>query len=123
MLFTKYRETVEERKLEKIRNYIWKVGKEKIPVQYLLNEQEFYGRNFYVSKGVLIPRLDTEILVEEAIRILKDEKIENPKILEEILEKDKHSEVRNAAKKKLGMRVREDVDNDVLNYGMISNLM
>ncbi len=82
MLFTKYRETVEERKLEKIRNYIWKVGKEKIPVQYLLNEQEFYGRNFYVSKGVLIPRLDTEILVEEAIRILKDEKIENPKILD-----------------------------------------
>ena len=82
MLFTKYRETLEEKKLKKIRNYIWKIGKEKIPVQYLLNEQEFYGRNFYVNKGVLIPRLDTEILVEEAIRILKNREIKNPKILD-----------------------------------------
>lgn len=34
------------------------------PLQYLLNEEEFMGLNFYVEKGVLIPRSDTEILVE-----------------------------------------------------------
>ena len=37
----------------------------------MLNEQEFYGRKFYVDKGVLIPRQDTEILVEKMIDILK----------------------------------------------------
>ncbi len=82
MLFTKYRTEIEKDKLDKIRSYIQKIGKEKFPLQYLLNEQEFYGRNFYVDKGVLIPRQDTEILVEEAIRILKKEKFEKPKVLD-----------------------------------------
>ena len=82
MLFTKYRDTIENEKLEKIRNYIQKVGKEKFPVQYLLNEPNFYGRDFYVRKGVLIPRQDPEILVEKAINILKEEKLENPKVLD-----------------------------------------
>lgn len=80
MLFTKYREIIEEEKIEKIRKYIQKVGKEKFPVQYLLNEQEFYGRSFYVNKGVLIPRQDTEIVVETALNILN--KIENAKVLD-----------------------------------------
>lgn len=82
MLFTKYRDIVEGEKLEKIRKYIQKVGKEKFPVQYLLNEQQFYGRNFYVNKGVLIPRQDTEVLVEKAINIIKENKIEKAKILD-----------------------------------------
>lgn len=82
LLFTKYKAEIENEKIDKIRNYIQKIGKEKIPLQYLLNEQEFYGRNFYVSKGVLIPRQDTEVLVEEAVKILKREKIESPKILD-----------------------------------------
>lgn len=82
LLFTKYKAEIENEKIDKIRNYIQKIGKEKIPLQYLLNEQEFYGRNFYVNKGVLIPRQDTEVLVEEAVKILKREKIESPKILD-----------------------------------------
>ncbi len=82
LLFTKYKSQVEKEKIDKIRNYIQKIGKEKFPLQYLLNEQEFYGRKFYVNKGVLIPRQDTEKLVEEAIRILKNESVKNPKILD-----------------------------------------
>ena len=82
MLFTKYRDEIENEKIEKIRYFIQKIGREKFPVQYLLNEQEFYGRKFYVNKGVLIPRQDTEVLVEEAIKILKKDKIQNPKILD-----------------------------------------
>jgi len=74
MLFTKYRNKIEDEKIEKIRYFIKKIGQEKFPVQYLLNEQEFFGRKFYVNKGVLIPRQDTEILVEKAIEILKNEK-------------------------------------------------
>ena len=72
MLFTKYRDEIEDEKIEKIRYFIQKIGREKFPVQYLLNQQEFYGRKFYVDKGVLIPRQDTEILVEKIIQILKN---------------------------------------------------
>lgn len=82
MLFTKYRDEIDEEKKSKIREYIHKIGKEKFPIQYLLNEQEFYGRSFYVDKGVLIPRLDTEVLVEKALNILNEESIEEPKVLD-----------------------------------------
>ncbi|ERL26126.1 peptide chain release factor N(5)-glutamine methyltransferase [Leptotrichia sp. HMT-225] len=77
MLFTKYRDEIEDEKIEKIRYFIQKVGREKFPVQYLLNEQEFYGRKFYVDKGVLIPRQDTEVLVEKMIEILKNNILKN----------------------------------------------
>lgn len=45
------------------------------PLQYLLGSWEFYGLPFYVGKGVLIPRADTEILVDTAIKIIKNQKL------------------------------------------------
>lgn len=41
-----------------------------LPVSYILNKRDFYGRTFYVDQNVLIPKPDTEILVERAIEIL-----------------------------------------------------
>ncbi len=40
------------------------------PLAYILNKKEFYGRDFYVDKRVLIPRPDTEILVEKALSMI-----------------------------------------------------
>ncbi len=41
------------------------------PVQYIVGETNFYGFDFYVKKGVLIPRFDTENLVEKALEATK----------------------------------------------------
>jgi release factor glutamine methyltransferase len=50
---------------------------EKIPLQYITKHQEFMGMDFLVEKGVLIPRPETEILVDEVIKRLKNYKYSN----------------------------------------------
>lgn len=51
-----------------------------IPLQHITHQQEFMKMNFYVDNNVLIPRADTEILVEEVIQIAK--KVNAKKILD-----------------------------------------
>lgn len=51
-----------------------------IPLQHLTHQAFFMGYEFYVDEHVLIPRQDTEVLVEEALRCL--EGLETPKILD-----------------------------------------
>jgi len=43
------------------------------PIEYILKKAEFYGFDFYVDSRVLIPRNDTEVMVEEAIKTLNKE--------------------------------------------------
>lgn len=51
-----------------------------VPLQHITHHQEFMKMDFYVDENVLIPRPDTEILVEETIKIAK--KMDKPKILD-----------------------------------------
>lgn len=48
------------------------------PLQYILGEWEFYGHRFFVGEGVLIPRQDTETIVDAAI----EHSSENPVIID-----------------------------------------
>ena len=50
------------------------------PIEHITHQKEFMKLNFYVDENVLIPRQDTEILVEEVIKIAK--KINAKKILD-----------------------------------------
>lgn len=53
---------------------------EHIPLQHLTHQAFFMGYEFYVNEHVLVPRQDTETLVEEALKLLKEK--ENPYILD-----------------------------------------
>lgn len=41
------------------------------PLQYITNNQEFMGENFYVNENVLIPQPDTEVLVENTVKLVQ----------------------------------------------------
>ena len=51
-----------------------------VPMAYITGEKEFYGHVFKVNHATLIPRPDTETIVERALKIAKT--IKNPKILD-----------------------------------------
>ena len=44
---------------------------QRIPLQYLTKNQGFYGLDFYVDEHVLIPRPETEVLVEKVLKYAK----------------------------------------------------
>ncbi len=52
------------------------------PLQYLIGDVDFYGYKIKVDENVLIPRFETEYLVEKTLNLLKKYNFENPNILD-----------------------------------------
>ena len=70
-LYTNSKDPVDERAVEEFLELI-NLRQKRYPIQYILGKQEFMGLDFKVREGVLVPRPDTEVLVEKIIDIVED---------------------------------------------------
>jgi release factor glutamine methyltransferase len=70
-LYLKFDQPLKEEEIKIYRDYISRRGKFE-PLQYITGSVEFYGLGFKVNKSVLIPRPETEILVETIINDFKE---------------------------------------------------
>ncbi|VYT06667.1 Release factor glutamine methyltransferase [uncultured Blautia sp.] len=63
-------------------SYMEKIRKraQHIPLQHLTHQGYFMGYEFFVNENVLVPRQDTEVLVEEALSLIKEKEV--PQILD-----------------------------------------
>lgn len=78
-LYVHFDQPLEERELAVFREAVKKRAA-RLPVAYITGSKEFMGLDFQVTPAVLIPRPDTEILVETALKLLENK--ENPEILD-----------------------------------------
>jgi release factor glutamine methyltransferase len=62
------KEILNSKQLEDFNNFIER-RKNGEPIAYLINKKEFWKYEFYVNKDVLIPRPDTELIIEQVLKI------------------------------------------------------
>jgi release factor glutamine methyltransferase len=78
-LYVNFENEVSAPDLNTLKGYI-KRRLENEPSQYIVGKSNFYGRNFYVDNNVLIPRPETEILINACIEFLSMK--DNPEIID-----------------------------------------
>ena len=78
-LYLWYDKPIGESEVNAYREFVRQRGSQ-VPLQYITGETDFYGMRFKVNKSALIPRPDTEILVEKVIEFAKG--MDAPKILD-----------------------------------------
>ena len=71
-LYLRFEQPLKDDEVAEYRELIRRRGKRE-PVQYIIGSVEFYGIDFFVDRNVLIPRQETEHLVEEIINIYKSQ--------------------------------------------------
>ena len=64
-------EEIEEGQVQEFLKRINKISKG-YPIQYIIHSKEFMSMDFYVDENVLIPRSDTEVLVEKVIKLANE---------------------------------------------------
>jgi len=64
-------EKVSKKKLNNF-DYLVRQRINKKPIAYIIKKKEFWKYNFYVDQNVLIPRPDTEVIIEEVLRLTKN---------------------------------------------------
>ena len=62
-IYSKLKENLPSNKTEELQNLVSRRVK-KEPIAYILNNKEFWSTNFYVDRSVLIPRPETEVLID-----------------------------------------------------------
>lgn len=80
-LYMKYDCPLKDEEVSRCREVIARRGKGE-PVAYIKGERDFYGRTFKVNSSVLIPRPESEGIIEQALAWIKSETVEKPQILD-----------------------------------------
>lgn len=86
-------EEVDIKKEQKLMSNIYEILKGR-PIQYITQNQEFMGLNFYVDENVLIPQPDTEILVEQVVKVINQ----------------KYDDIQNKSSKETKLHNQKDLD-------------
>ncbi|MFA7485356.1 MAG: peptide chain release factor N(5)-glutamine methyltransferase [Phycisphaerae bacterium] len=69
-LYTQFDKPVDKTQLDKLHDLVKRAGEHE-PIAYLTGKSEFYSLEFYITKDCLIPRPETELLVERAVEFLR----------------------------------------------------
>lgn len=80
-IYLRYEQPLSEAEIQNCREVIRRRGLGE-PLAYITQEKGFFGQMYFVGEGVLIPRPETEMIVEEALAFLSSNAISSPKILD-----------------------------------------
>tara|TARA_B100001564_G_scaffold54032_1_gene40903 strand:+ start:5875 stop:6714 length:840 start_codon:yes stop_codon:yes gene_type:complete len=73
-ILVNFNQKINENSILKFKRYLNRRSQNE-PIAYILEEKEFWSKNFSINKGTLIPRPETELLVDKLTKIYKNKKL------------------------------------------------